>query len=204
MPYSSTTDFPLILGLDVSGRPVEWLPWQDAVCLYVRDQIAWTAGNSVFAIRGGINQRTKHRSELELNSIIAVRGARASMIESHTPHLTNRELFRRDRHMCLYCGHYFNTSELTRDHVVPFALGGSDTWENVVSACKPCNQEKGCRSPEAASMPLLALPYAPSRIEYLILANRRILADQMAFLQAHTPRHPRRHDNAPHDTLRGA
>ena len=192
MHHGTTIEFPLILGLDISGRPVEWLPWQDAVCLYVRDQIAWTAGDSVFTVRGGINQRTKHQSELSLNSIVAVRGARAALFEAHTPHLTNRELFRRDRHMCLYCGHHFSTSELTRDHVIPFALGGSDTWENVVSACKPCNQEKGCRKPETAQMPLLALPYAPSRIEYLILANRRILADQMAFLQAHAPRQLRR------------
>ena len=184
-------DIPLILALDVAGRPLEWLPWQDVVCLYVREQIAWTAGESVFTVHGGINQRTRQRSKLELNSIIAVRGARAQMTECLTPHLTNRELFRRDRHTCLYCGDHFSTSDLTRDHVVPLALGGNDNWENVVSACKPCNQDKGCRTPETAQMPLLALPYAPSRIEYLVLANRRILVDQMAFLQAHTPRRSR-------------
>lgn len=184
-------DIPLILALDVAGRPLEWLPWQDVVCLYVREQIAWTAGEAVFTVHGGINQRTRQRSELELNSIVAVRGARAQMTECLTPHLTNRELFRRDRHTCLYCGDHFSTSDLTRDHVVPLALGGNDNWENVVAACKPCNQDKGCRTPETAQMALLALPYAPSRIEYLILANRRILVDQMAFLQAHTPRRSR-------------
>ena len=119
-------DIPLILALDVAGRPLEWLPWQDVVCLYVREQIAWTAGESVFTVHGGINQRTRQRSKLELNSIIAVRGARAQMTECLTPHLTNRELFRRDRHTCLYCGDHFSTSDLTRDHVVPLALGGND------------------------------------------------------------------------------
>lgn len=183
---------PLILSLDLGGRPVEWIPWQDAVCLYVRDQVAWTAGESSFVIHGGFNELRQEQSLISINSIIAVRGARPRIEYSHIPSLNNRELFRRDRHTCLYCGEQFPTSELTRDHIMPVALGGQDSWENVVTACKPCNQNKGCRSPEMASMPLLALPYAPSRIEYLILANRRILADQMAFLEAQAPRRDRR------------
>jgi 5-methylcytosine-specific restriction endonuclease McrA len=188
MASPSGNALPMILSLDIGGRPLSWLPWQDAVCLYVRDQIAWTAGDQIFPIRGGINQLSKQQSEIHVNSIIAVRGARAGLYENHTPMLSNRELFRRDEHTCLYCGDRLPTSALTRDHVQPLAFGGGDHWDNVVTACKPCNQRKGCRTPEKANMPLLALPYAPSRIEYLILANRRILSDQMAFLRAHTPR----------------
>ena len=37
-------------------------------------------------------------------------------------------------------------------------------------------------------MPLIAVPYRPSWIEHLILSNRNILADQMAFLKSHLPR----------------
>jgi hypothetical protein len=36
-------------------------------------------------------------------------------------------------------------------------------------------------------MPLLAVPYRPSWVEHLILSNRNILADQMAFLRAQLP-----------------
>lgn len=183
---------PLILSLDLGGRPVEWIPWQDAVCLYVRDQVAWTAGEASFLIHGGFNELLQRQSEISINSIIAVRGARPRAEYSHVPSLINRELFRRDRQTCLYCGGHFPTVDLTRDHIIPTALGGQDNWENVVTACKPCNQRKGCQTPEMARMPLLALPYAPSRIEYLILANRRILADQMAFLESHAPRRVRR------------
>jgi hypothetical protein len=32
-------------------------------------------------------------------------------------------------------------------------------------------------------MPLLAIPYVPNLAEYLVLRNRRILADQMEFLR---------------------
>jgi hypothetical protein len=34
-------------------------------------------------------------------------------------------------------------------------------------------------------MQLLYAPYVPNRAEFLILANRRILADQMEFLRQH-------------------
>ena len=182
---------PLILSLDVSGRPTNWLPWQTAVCLYVRNQVAWTAGDAFFCFHGGYNELAKIRSEINVNSIIAIRGARPRNFDVHTPSLSNRELFRRDQQTCLYCGEHFSSSELTRDHVIPAAHGGTDVWKNVVTSCKPCNQRKGCQTPEMAKMPLLALPYSPSRIEYLILANRRILVDQMAFLKAHAPRNRR-------------
>jgi 5-methylcytosine-specific restriction endonuclease McrA len=77
---------------------------------------------------------------------------------------------------------------LTRDHVHPLSQGGDDSWENVVTACFPCNSRKGGRTPQQASMPLLAVPYRPSWIEHLILSNRNILADQMEFLVNHLPR----------------
>ena len=52
---------------------------------------------------------------------------------------------------------------------------------------------KDARTPEQAGMPLLAVPYAPSHAEALIMANRRILADQMAFLETRVPRRRREH-----------
>ena len=52
--------------------------------------------------------------------------------------------------------------------------------------------QAGVLTPQQASMPLLAVPYRPSWIEHLILSNRNILADQMAFLKSHLPkRNPR-------------
>ena len=178
---------PLILTLDNSGRPIDWLHWQDVVTLYVREQIAWTASESTIRIYGGINQLSGLQSYIDLNTIVAIRGANAKHYQNLTPALTNRSLFERDRHTCLYCGHSFKTSLLTRDHVVPKAKGGRDTWKNVVAACKACNVKKGCRTPGEAHMPLLALPYKPNHAEAMILANRRILADQMDFLRAHVP-----------------
>jgi hypothetical protein len=58
---------------------------------------------------------------------------------------------------------------------------------NSVTACRACNERKGNHTPEQASMELIYLPYVPNRAEYLILTNRRILADQMEFLAQHVP-----------------
>ena len=97
----------------------------------------------------------------------------------------------RDRHVCAYCGGHFGEGELTVEHILPVSRGGRHEWTNVVTACRSCNTRKGSRRPEEANMPLLYVPYAVCRSEGFILSNRRILADQMAFLQASLPRHSR-------------
>ncbi len=174
---------PLILRLDVTGRPIRWIGWQEAVCLYTREMVAWTAGDHTFSLRGGVSRLDGRRTILEINSIIAVRGENRAARCRTVPPLTNRELFRRDRHTCLYCGRRHADAGLTRDHVVPVSRGGRDVWSNVVTACRRCNARKGCRTPDESGMPLLAVPYVPNLAEYLVLRNRRILADQMEFLR---------------------
>ena len=42
-------------------------------------------------------------------------------------------------------------------------------------------------------MELVYAPYVPNRAEFLILANRRILADQMEFLKQHVSAQRRVH-----------
>ena len=176
---------PLILRLDVSGTPITWIAWEDAVCLYSRDMVAWTAGDSVFTFRGGISRKTGMLSQVIVNSIIAVkRSDRHGYVRRGVPPLNNRELFLRDGNLCMYCGDEFPDSQLTRDHVVPLSRGGRDCWSNVVAACKFCNARKGCRVPEEASVSLLAVPYVPNWAEFLALSNRRILVDQIEFLKS--------------------
>ena len=183
---------PLILRLDVSGQPLGWLNWQGAVMLYTKDRVAWTMGEHQFRIRGGLNRVTSERSYLDINSIIAVKGVDKSKRYTSAPPLTNRALFRRDSHLCLYCGREFTDHLLTRDHVVPTSKGGGNTWTNVVTACKRCNHFKGDRLLHECGMKLLALPYVPNHAEYLALRNSgRILADQMEFLKPGFSKHCR-------------
>lgn len=183
---------PLILRLDVTGRPQRWIAWPRAVILGCRQMIAWDAGETRLTFTGGVNRITGERSQVSVSSIIAVRGReRGADSRKLVPPLSNRELFQRDARMCMYCGARCPETLLTRDHLIPLSRGGQNTWSNVVAACRPCNHAKGARTPEEAGMSLLAVPYVPNRAEYLVLSNRRILADQMGFLRQRFSRRAR-------------
>ena len=175
-----------ILQLDIAGLPIKWVSREYAATLYCKDLIAWEAGEDFLRISGGVSRMTGKASYLDLNTIVAVRGKPSKRYRRReVPPLTNDSLFHRDDYTCMYCSQQLSRSVLTRDHVHPVALGGKNRWENVVTACKPCNARKDCMTPKQAEdigMKLLAIPYTPNMAEGLILENRRILADQMGFL----------------------
>jgi hypothetical protein len=180
-----------VLRTDAAGVPLEWIDYQDAVRLYHLEQVAYGYGSLVYRLHGGISAKTGQRSVIEVNSIIATYGnnrALAKAREHYVPPLNNHTLFKRDAHVCMYCGKHFPTSELSREHVTPLSRHGRDHWNNVVTACKRCNNHKAGRTPEEARMQLLAIPFTPNHAEYIFLKGRRILADQMEFLRAHFPR----------------
>ncbi|MFO7189718.1 MAG: HNH endonuclease [Pseudomonadota bacterium] len=177
---------PLILTLDSHGVPHRWVTWQQACFYYAKNLVAWTLGDVAFTVYGGISRLTGERSRITGHSIIAIKGkAMASKSFNQVPPLNNRELFRRDRYICAYCGGEFSFMRLTRDHIKPVSRGGTDTWMNVVTACRHCNGLKRNRTPEEAGIELKYAPYVPNKAEYLILSNRKILADQMEFLIQH-------------------
>ncbi|HAO55603.1 MAG: HNH endonuclease [Pseudomonadales bacterium] len=180
---------PRILRLNVAGQPVDWVRWEEAVCLYARELVVWTIGESVLKLRGGQSRDQGVQSVLNVHSIIACAG-RVVNADRSIPPLTNSGLFARDRNLCLYCGQTFADSGLTRDHVVPKSRGGMDRWDNVVAACKRCNHHKGSRLLQDCDIELLALPYVPNTAEYLALTNSgRILGDQMSFLESQFGQH---------------
>jgi len=180
-----------VLRTDMAGLPLEWLDYRHAVRLYCLGQVAYSCGSLIFRVRGGINACSHRRSLVEVNSIIATHGnshALNKMRAGYVPPLCNRTLFYRDNHICLYCGNRFGHHQLSRDHVQPVSRGGRDTWTNVVTACRRCNNHKAGRTPEQAGMQLLAVPFTPTHAEYVFLQGRNVLADQMEFLRAHFPR----------------
>ncbi len=74
------------------------------------------------------------------------------------PPVNRREVLRRDRNRCQYCG---SRKQLTIDHVLPRSRGGKHTWDNVVIACGSCNSRKGNRTPKEAGLSLKTTPKAP-------------------------------------------
>ena len=187
----------LVLRADVSGMPLEWIDYREAARLYTQGQVAYTCGSRLYTLFGGINALTGRRTALEINSIVATvghTGNPGSTRHDYVPPLNNQTLFRRDAHVCMYCGLRFPTRELSRDHVRPFSQGGLDIWTNVVTACRRCNNQKASRTPEQAHMQLIAVPFTPTYAEYVFLKGRRVLADQMEYLLAHFPRSSPLHD----------
>lgn len=177
-----------ILRTDVAGMPLEWIGFQEAVRLYYTGKVAYTSGRDFLRVRGGYSMATGRRTVLTLNSIVSTYGSNHRLHAAYTPPLNNQTLFKRDGWLCLYCGDEFPRAALSRDHIRPLSQGGADEWNNVVTACKRCNNQKAGRTPEAAGMCLLAIPFVPTHAEYVYLQGRRVLADQMDFLRAHFPR----------------
>lgn len=180
-----------ILRTDASGMPLEWIDFRQAVKLHSLEMVAYTLGEQIIRVHGGINAISGKPSQLPLHSIIATHGNHQShfrLDNGYTPPLCNKTLFQRDGHLCLYCGNPFHRHDLSRDHVTPVSQDGADSWNNVVSACIRCNTHKAGRTPEEAGMQLLAIPFTPTHAEYIYLQGRNVLADQMQFLRSHFPR----------------
>lgn len=171
---------PLILVLDKGGNPRKWIDFEKAAYYHCKGLITWTAGQNEITVHGGVSRLTGDRTELALNSIIALDGVVPS--KRAVPLITNSALFRRDGHQCAYCGEHFSKAHLTRDHFKARANGGKDVWGNVVTACKPCNNRKGHRCESEYSADMHFKPYVPSFSEHLLLTNKNVLDDQYDFL----------------------
>ncbi len=184
-----------ILRTNNAGMPLEWVTYRNAVKFHYTGRVAYNFGKLLYKIRGGINAVSRQQSMIELYSIVATHGDTSNLHKYYTPPLNSGTLFRRDSFICMYCGNHFSRSKLSRDHVIPLSAGGKDEWKNVVTACRTCNNRKAGKTPEAAGMQLLAVPFAPTRAEYVYLQSRNILADQMEFLRNYFPRSSRLHNH---------
>jgi len=74
---------------------------------------------------------------------------------------SRKNILWRDKSKCQYCGVIEAPKDMTIDHVIPRSRGGGNTWSNLVTCCKKCNQKKRDRTPEEANMCLLQMPIKP-------------------------------------------
>ena len=94
--------------------------------------------------------------------------------------LSRQAVFHRDGFTCQYCGG--QAKQLTLDHIVPRSRGGQHVWENVVSACIPCNHRKAGSTPREAHMRLLTKPSAPRPNPYYIFHHRKTQEEWRQFI----------------------
>ena len=132
----------------LSYYPLSLWPWQTAVKAVFLDRVT--------IVENYERQIHSPTRTMPIPSVIALR---QYVKPSQYPAFTRFNLFLRDRFACQYCG---SGKDLTFDHVVPRRLGGRTSWENVATACAPCNLKKGGRTPAQANMPLHRQPWRPT------------------------------------------
>ena len=151
-PSRHLSDCPaLVLNADytpLSYYPLSLWPWQTAIKSVFLERVDIVASYA----------REVHSPSwsMPIPSVIALR---QFVRTSEFPAFTRFNVFLRDRFSCQYCG---SPHQLTFDHIVPRRLGGRTSWENVATACAPCNMKKGGRTPGQARMPLLLKAIRPT------------------------------------------
>ena len=86
---------------------------------------------------------------------------------------SRKNILWRDNGQCQYCGIIEAPKDMTIDHVTPRSRGGENTWTNLVTCCKKCNQKKRDRTPKEAGMKLRKKPIKP-KVSLLRYANEII------------------------------
>ena len=141
----------LVLNADytpLSYYPLSLWPWQTAIKALFLDRVT--------VVESYDRQVHSPSLDMKIPSVIALR---QYVKPSEFPAFTRFNLFLRDRFQCQYCG---GGEHLTFDHVTPRRLGGRTTWENIATACAPCNMKKGGRTPKQAGMRLALDPIRPT------------------------------------------
>lgn len=131
----------LVLNADyqpLSYYPLSLWPWQEAV-------------KAVFLERVNIVSEYDHQIHspsmtMNLPSVISLKDY---VPQNRPPAFTRFNVFLRDGFACVYCS---SPHDLTFDHVSPRSKGGRTTWQNIVTACAPCNLRKGGRTMREARM----------------------------------------------------
>ncbi len=144
--------FPALV-LNADYRPLSYYPlslwnWQEAVKAVFLDRVNIVSEYERFVKSPSFQMR--------LPSVVCLKSyVRPALY----PAFTRFNVFLRDRFSCQYCG---AMEDLTFDHLIPRCRGGLTLWDNVVTACAPCNLAKGSAMPKDVGMIPAQAPYRPT------------------------------------------
>jgi 5-methylcytosine-specific restriction endonuclease McrA len=151
MEHTTLNNNAKTLKLDISYRPIEIVDAVEALvlCLIGKAQ----------AIENYKKEIKSVSDSFKLPAVIVLK----RFVKYHFKVISThrREIILRDNNQCQYCSKELPSENLTLDHIIPKSKGGKNTWDNLVAACKKCNQRKGNRTPEEANMKLLNKPKKP-------------------------------------------
>lgn len=150
-----------VLKLDSSFKPIEVISWEEAIVLTWLKK-AWAVEYTDIWVHSA-------KKAFQIPSVIVL--FRYIDEKLFSLPCTRKNVLTRDENQCQYCGIHFREAELTIDHVIPRSKGGSNTWDNVVTACKSCNQRKSNFLVENSPVSLMRKPMKPS---YRSIIKKRI------------------------------
>jgi 5-methylcytosine-specific restriction endonuclease McrA len=170
--------------LNADFAPVGVVSWQRAVCLVLDEKVR---------IVERYADRMVRAPAFEMAWPAVVHLVRYVRVRTSPP-LNRLNVLARDRFTCRYCGlrprHAGrpDTRRLTLDHVIPrkeardgvVVVPWMDrpvpvtSWENLVTACAPCNHQKGSRSLEDAGLSLPEPPRRPRPQDAIRVALARV------------------------------
>lgn len=144
------------LVLNADGQPVSLLPpstiqWKEAITFLWLDKVHVLEWYDDWIVRSS-SWETRVPAVVMLKQMYRRR---------RNPRFSKYNVHLRDLFFCQYCNNQFPQKELTLDHVQPISKGGLTSWENIVSACNPCNSRKGNK----LGIKPKTLPYQPSYYE---------------------------------------
>ena len=124
-----------VLLLNYSFEPLKIISWNKALTLFFRRKV-------------DILEKYSHRiirsSTKEFHMPSVVRLKRYIYLQKYSKlRLSKENIFFRDSYSCAYCKKHFSKKDLTLDHILPLSRGGTKSWENLITACKNCNNKKG-------------------------------------------------------------
>ena len=138
----------ITLVLDMGYQPINTVPFTKALIYVIKGKVD-VLENYTVSVHADWNMPAVVRLTYWLHK------------RRHWVKFSRQNVFIRDRWRCQYCGIRRPTSDMTFDHIVPRSRGGKTTWQNIVTACMPCNLKKANRTPEEAGMTLRTKPIRP-------------------------------------------
>jgi 5-methylcytosine-specific restriction endonuclease McrA len=151
----------LVLNADfrpLSYFPLSLWPWQESIKAVCMERVLIAAEYEA-TVRS-------QRTEMRIPSVVVLKDY---VKPRKRVAFTRFNLFLRDEFSCQYCG---SRNDLTFDHVLPRALGGVTSWENVVAACAPCNLRKGAKTLRQSGLSLRRPARRPTAPELTAIGRR--------------------------------
>ena len=138
--------------------------WKRAICLIFKEKAEMLKASTKTI------QNAEGNVKFEIPLVIKLVKVIRLIYKNKVP-FSKRNIMVRDGFRCVYCG---SSSRLTIDHVIPASKGGKNNFDNCVTACQPCNNKKGNRTPREANMFMRKQPYAPTISEFIRLKMKQL------------------------------